>query len=274
MSKAVLAWLGILFVAMGITFVWLGIKYSLPAVEVRPSHSGFDKDYEIVPLSAGEPVLTEFTLTERSGRKLGTADLAGRVSVTNFFFTHCKHECLQQQRAFEIVQREYGPKDVQFVSISCDPQNDTPSRFKQYIAEQRFDIAKNGEAWWFLTGDLTYVRRVAEEIYQVPLKRFEHIETFVVRDKWQNHRGAFEWKDGKSLVELKLTLDKLLIETEPPAEVKAAAAERAAMIERANARAKAAKEGKAIEEAAPVEKPAAETTPAEEPKSAEAAPAP
>jgi protein SCO1/2 len=262
MSKAVLAWLGILFIAMGGTFVWLGIKYSLPAVEVRNIRKGIDLDYEINPPSASEPILTEFTLTERSGRKLGTADLAGRVSVTNFFFTHCPAECLKQQRAFEIVQREYGPQGVQFVSISCDPQNDTPSRFQQYVAEQRFDIAKEGEAWWFLTGDITYIQRVAAEIYQVPLKRFTHTEKFEVRDKWNNPRGSFSWKDGKSLVDCKLMLDKLLQETEPPADVVEAAAERAAMIERANANAKAAKEGKPTDVAPATE---AKDEPAAEP---------
>lgn len=253
MSKAVLAWLGVLFIAMGGTFVWLGIKYSLPAVEVQRTLSAVDRDYQIVPPSAGEPILTEYTLTERSGKKRGSADLLGRVSVANFFFTHCPQECLRQQRAFEIVQRDYGPKGVQFVSISCDPENDTPSRFSRYIAEQKFDIAKNGEAWWFLTGDLTYIQRVAAEYYQVPLKRYTHTEKFEVRDKWGNPRGSYSWKDDKSLVDLKFTLDKLLVETEPPPEVKAAAAERAAMIERAKAN------------AAPAEDAPAATPPADSP---------
>jgi protein SCO1/2 len=251
MSKAVLAWLGVLFLAMGGTFVWLGIKYSLPAVETRTILTGIDRDYEIKPPSADEPILTEFTLTERSGRKLGTVDLAGRVSVTNFFFTHCPAECLKQQRVFETVQREYGPQGVQFLSITCDPQNDPPSRFQKYVAEQRFDIAKEGEAWWFLTGDITYIQRVAEEIYQVPLKRFTHTEKFEVRDKWNNPRGSFSWKDGKSLVDCKLLLDKLLKETEPPAEVVEAALERKAMVERANANAKAAKDAKPVDKVEP-----------------------
>lgn len=262
MSKAVLAWLGVLFIAMGGTFVWLGIKYSLPAVEVQRTLSAVDRGYEIVPLSAGEPILTDYTLTERSGRKLGSQDLLGSVSVTNFFFSHCPAECLKQQRAFETVQRDYGPKGVQFVSITCDPQNDTPSRFTRYIAEHRFDIANGGEAWWFLTGDMHYIERVAAEYYQVPLKRYTHTEKFEVRDKWGNPRGSFAWKDEKSLVDLKFMLDKLLTETEPPAEVQAAAAERAAMIERAKANVAPAK----------VESPPKEDVPDETPPTASPAP--
>jgi protein SCO1/2 len=263
MSKAVLAWLGVLFIAMGGTFVWLGIKYSLPAMEVKRTLSAIDKDYQIVPASAGEPILTEFMLTERSGRKVGSADLLGKVSVTNFFFTYCPQECLRQQRAFEIVQREYGPKGVQFVSITCDPENDTPSRFTRYIAEHKFDIADGGRAWWFLTGDLTYIQRVAAEYYRVPLKRYTHTEKFEVRDKWGNPRGSFAWKDDKSLVDLKFMLDKLLTETEPPADVKAAAAERAAMIERAKDNVGPAKDAPVQD--APASETSAETAPADSP---------
>lgn len=270
MSKAVLAWLGVLFVAMGGTFVWLGIKYSLPAMEVKRTLSAVDRDYQIVPPSAGEPILTEFTLTERSGRKLGSSDVKGRVSVTNFFFSFCPQECLRQQRAFEIVQREYGPKGVQFMSITCDPENDTPSRFTKYIDEKRFDIANNGEAWWFLTGDLTYIQRVAAEYYQVPLKRYTHTEKFEVRDKWGNPRGSFAWKDDKSLVDLKFTLDKLLSETEPPAEVQAAAAERAAMIERAKTNVAPAPDSPVNN--APANEPPASETPAATPAADSPAP--
>ena len=165
MSKAVLAWLGILFIAMGGTIIWLGIKYSLPAVQVYAPVPEIDRDYKRPPPSAGDAYLTDYTLSERSGRRLGTADLAGRVSVTNFFFSSCPSTCLAQNRAFETVQLEYGPKGVQFVSITCDPEIDTPSLLAKYA--EKFEIANKGDAWWFLTGDLTYIRRIAEEGFEL-----------------------------------------------------------------------------------------------------------
>jgi cytochrome oxidase Cu insertion factor (SCO1/SenC/PrrC family) len=232
MSKAVLAWLGLLFVAMGGTFIWLGIKYSQPAVTVVGARSERDRDYQLPPPSAGDVYLTEYTLTERNGRKLGTDDLAGKVYVTNFFFSTCPTTCLQQNQKFETVQKEFGPKGVQFVSITCDPDTDTPSRLTRY-ADEKFKIAKNDDSWWFLTGDLKYIRRIAGEFYLVHLDKQTHTERFEVRDKWGNPRGSFEWKNDISLAELKLKLNSLLAETEPPADVQAAAKERAAMVERA-----------------------------------------
>jgi hypothetical protein len=44
-----------------------------------------------------------------------------------------------------------------------------------------------------------------------------------VRDKWGNFRGAFDWTDPAEIVKLKVLVDKLLAETEPPAEFAAAA---------------------------------------------------
>lgn len=236
MSKTVLGWLGVLFLAMGVTILWLGYKYSRPPIVVYTSVPEIDRGYELPPPSAGDVYLKEFTLTERDGSKKGSADLLGKVSVTNFFFSTCPADCLKQNKQFEIIQREYGPKGVQFVGITCDPDNDTPSRLAAY-ARANFDIANDGQAWWFLTGDLTYISRIAEELYSVPLKRYTHTEKFEVRDKWGNPRGSFSWKDSASLAELKLTLDRLLKETEPPADVVKAAQERAAMIARAEARA-------------------------------------
>ncbi|WP_425616872.1 SCO family protein [Anatilimnocola sp. NA78] len=258
MSKSVLAWLGVLFIAMGGTILWLGYKYSRPAAAVYTSDPVLDRGYKLPPPSAGDVYLKEFTLTERDGSKKGTADLAGKVNVTNFFFASCPAECKRQNAQFEIIQREYGPKGVQFLSITCDPELDTPSYLAQHA--RQFDIANDGQAWWFLTGDLTYIRRIAEEIYRVPLKRYTHTEKFEVRDKWGHPRGSFSWKEPASLAELKLTLDRLLAETEPPAEVVKAAEERATQIKQAE---EAATEQKAEKQAEPVpaEKPAEATSP-------------
>jgi protein SCO1/2 len=231
MSKAVLAWLGVLFVVAGGSLLWLGYKqFNRTDFSVQASVPEIDRDYQRKPLSAREPYLTEYALTERSGKQRGTADLAGKVFVTNFFFTTCPTECPRQQAAFDRVQREYGPKGVQFISITCDPQIDTPSRLKSYVDKQGYEIGNKGQDWWFLTGDLFYIQRIAYEYYGVPLKRLTHTEKFEVRDKWGNPRGSYAWKDEVALVELKLQLDKLLAETEPPADVKAAAEERAAQI--------------------------------------------
>lgn len=274
MSKAVLAWLGLLFVTMGGTFIWLGIKYSLPAAAIISTRSEKDASYQLPPPSAGDAYLTEYTLTERNGRQLGTKDLAGKVYVTNFFFSTCPKDCKRQQEVLQTVQREYGPKGVQFISISCDPDVDTPSQLSAYV-DNFFRDANRDDSWWFLTGDLKYIQRVAGEFYGVYLKRYEHTEGFEVRDKWGNPRGSFEWKNNIALAELKLKLNSLLAETEPPADVKAKAAEHAELVRRANERSTGVPEPAVPgAEAPPTETPAAETPKADSNAAGQSTPAP
>lgn len=213
LSKAAVAWIAVLFLVMGVTGVVLGLRYGRPSA--GGSTSTIDEEYRRKPASADQPWIKEYELTERSGKKVGSADLAGKVQVVDFFFSSCPQTCFLQNTEFAAVHREYGPKGVQFVSITCDPDVDSPSKLRDYAT--RFQGV--ADSWWFLTGELGYVQRVSAEYYEVPLQRFTHVEYFLAIDKWGNRRGKFHWKNSTEIAQLKLLLDQLLKETEPPAEL-------------------------------------------------------
>ena len=212
MSKALLAWLALILLVMGT----IGIALGWRAAQSGKSGSNSEPDYAQVPSSANASWLSTFMLTERDGRKLGTNELKGKVHVTNFFFSSCPGPCLTQNKKFEEIQLQYGERGVQFLSISCDPEVDTPARLRDYA--RKFQI--KGDDWWFLTGDLMYIRRIAAEIYQVPLDKQTHTERFLVTDKWGNLRGQFHWGKPEEMTDMKLLLDKLLAETSPPEQKK------------------------------------------------------
>ena len=71
--------------------------------------------------------------------------------MLNFIFTTCTTICPVLSATFSQVQRELGPeaKNVRMISVTIDPEQDTPAQLKKYAA--RFK-AKAG--WQFLTGDL------------------------------------------------------------------------------------------------------------------------
>jgi hypothetical protein len=117
------------------------------------------------------------------------------------------------------VQDAYEGKDVVFLSITCDPSFDTPQALSKYADE--FEAPK--DQWLFLTGDMNYLKRVGGEAFFLPVEERGHIDRFAVRDKWGNFRGAFDWTDPAEIVKLKILVDKLLVETEPPAEFAAVA---------------------------------------------------
>lgn len=217
MSKTVIAWLALMLIVLGGTGIILTLKYrreqGLASGSARPE---VDLEYRRVPTSSSATLLTEFTLTERSGEQVGTAELKGKVHVVNFFFSTCPTSCMQQNRKFSELHQVYGRQGVQFVSITCDPETDSPAVLREY-ASRHFPQA--GKTWWFLTGDLGYLQRVAGEIFTVFLKRQQHMEDFLVIDKWGNYRGKFHWNRDEELTDLRRLLDKLVVETSPPADL-------------------------------------------------------
>ena len=94
--------------------------------------------------------LPRFALTDQTGRAFGTRELAGKVWVSDFIFTACQEACpLLSQRMQDIGRRtkNLGP-DFHLVSISVDPDRDTPPRLAEYAAR----YAANPVRWSFLTG--------------------------------------------------------------------------------------------------------------------------
>src|SRR4051794_11464825 len=68
-----------------------------------------------------------FELTDQLGRKVRTGDLAGSAWVANFVFTRCPSVCPLLTAKFHALQKQLAdlPR-VRFVSISVDPEYDTP----------------------------------------------------------------------------------------------------------------------------------------------------
>ena len=95
-------------------------RAKLPAVEQKKVVTVVDDSFEVPP-----GLLTEYSLTERSGRKFFSRELAGKVHVANFFFSMCPRECPRQTAEVAQIDKDFGPRGAYFVSISCDPERDT-----------------------------------------------------------------------------------------------------------------------------------------------------
>ncbi len=160
------------------------------------------------------PILKDFQLTERSGKLFDSKKLDGQVWVASFFFASCPHKCRLQNEHIGRLHRHWGPKGVTFVSITCDPTNDTPPELQKYA--RKFDA--HPEQWQFLTGEMLHIRRIGGEIFQVPVQQGFHDYNLLLVDRWGKLRGHFDWKDSEQLAELEESIGKLLDETEPPSE--------------------------------------------------------
>ncbi len=104
------------------------------------------------PASPAAKYFSDVELINQDGQKLRFYSdvLKGKVVIINTFFATCNGVCPPMNRNLEKIQEALGDrlgKDAFIVSISVDPEMDTPPRLKSY--SQRFH-ARPG--WTFLTG--------------------------------------------------------------------------------------------------------------------------
>lgn len=106
------------------------------------------------PESLGE--IRDFTLTERSGRSVSRADLAGRVWVAGFVFTRCTGPCPKVTATMRTLQDGLLSTNAKLVSFSVDPEWDTPAVLTQYAQQ----VGADPERWWMLTGPQSVIDSV------------------------------------------------------------------------------------------------------------------
>jgi len=98
-------------------------------------------------------VIPELYLNDTNNTKVSLQEILGGDGpvMLNFIFTTCTTICPILSATFSQVQRELGneAKNVRMISITIDPEQDTPERLKEYAG--RF---KAESGWLFLTGSI------------------------------------------------------------------------------------------------------------------------
>ena len=119
-------------------------------------------------------------LTNQDGKQLRlyTDILKGNVVIINSFYSTCSGVCRVTIPVFKQLQESLGErvgKDVRLVSITVDPENDTPEVLKQYAAGVG---AKPG--WDFLTGDKQTVDQILYKLGLYVEAKEDHSNVFIV----------------------------------------------------------------------------------------------
>ena len=158
------------------------------------------------------PKVDPFTLTERSGKEFDSSELEGKVWFASFFFTSCPSICREQNLQIAELRKSYRDQDLTFVSMTCDPENDTPVKLREYAKTFKADP----EHWLFLTGEFEKLQAVSQGIFNTALSTSTHGTNLMLVDKWGRFRDRFDWQDPSELIRLRAVLDEVLAETEPP----------------------------------------------------------
>jgi len=128
-----------------------------------------------------------FEFENQRGLLIGNADYKNKVYVVEFFFTSCPTICPRMNENMVKVQNEfYGNPSFGIVSISIDPERDSPEVLKAY-ADEKGATLKN---WNFLTGDKEEIYSFSNDGFKLYAGEnkdveggFEHSGLFALIDK-------------------------------------------------------------------------------------------
>jgi cytochrome oxidase Cu insertion factor (SCO1/SenC/PrrC family) len=168
---------------------------------------------EAIPEGVTGPPLTDFELTERSGRTFRSADMRGRVWVATYFFTTCPGNCIRLNRNIQSMHNRPELGGVTWVSITCDPDTDQLPELRAYADQWKADP----ERWLFCRAELDYTRRVARGM-NLLLSRKGHQDYAIVFDKAGKVRGIYNATSARECERLRTKLLECL-EEEPPGEI-------------------------------------------------------
>ena len=150
------------------------------------------------------PVLgqvADFTLTNQLGRVVSLADLRGHVWVGDIIFTRCPGPCRKMTRQMKELEKAVpAGSDVKLVTLTTDPEYDTPKVLKKYGD----DYSADPNRWMFLTGTKSEIRKLGVDSLKLsavenkpgeredPNDLFIHATYFVLVDRKGQLRGVFQ----------------------------------------------------------------------------------
>lgn len=140
-----------------------------------------------------------FSLTDQDGQRLTNEDLRGKIVLYSFGCAHCGPPGPQSTQTMREVQDrldevDFGEIPFKMVTISFDPEHDTPDVLRAYAEEAGADP----DLWCFVTGDPTRLKHILGggfEVYYEPNEdgSFAFDQVFVLVDGWGIIRGDYRY---------------------------------------------------------------------------------
>jgi protein SCO1 len=140
-------------------------KLDGPRTPLPSAAPSFRRVRDVEPLGVGDK-LTDYSFTNSAGRQVKLSDYQGKAIALTFIFTRCPFPtfCPRLSSSFAETQAKLkaapgGPTNWMLLSITIEPEFDTPERLKGY--GERYKADPNH--WDFLTGDLTDITAIGEQ---------------------------------------------------------------------------------------------------------------
>ena len=192
----------------GKKFIWLFVAaIVLVPVTVFGIVKWYEREFTSLPvLGPKGHTISEFMLSDQSGRIISAEEWKNKIVVANLFFTHCPSVCPKMIRNLKKVQQRFaGDRDLLLASFTVDPDRDSVQQLNRYASQ--LDIRGN---WQLLTGSKKEIYRLARKSFLIVATDgdggsddFIHSEQFVLIDGKKRVRGFYK---GTSETEVKTLL--------------------------------------------------------------------
>ena len=182
------------YIGLFIIIILFGI-FSLPKIYERVVNSDIKDSNRLntnerlayLSISDEKRKAPDFLLTNQDSILISNDDMIGKVYVLEFFFTRCPDICIEMNQNMKLLDEEFGDSnDFGIISITIDPNNDTPSILKKY--SEALDV--KSQNWHFLTGEKDYIYDLANIGFNIFANQnsnfiggFEHQGYFALIDK-------------------------------------------------------------------------------------------
>lgn len=186
-------------------------EYELPVFFEK----GVDNPFQECPITdTTQHYIPDFAFTNQEGNTVGKAQMEGKITIVDFFFTSCPSICPDMSREMERVNDMFRDEPrVQIFSISIDPDYDTPAILKEYADRHYAQAGK----WDFLTGDKLETYRLARCGFVIPTldgngvpDDFVHSDKFILVDELGRIRGYYSGTNRED-VDLLMLEAKILL---------------------------------------------------------------
>ena len=182
-------------------------EYDLPIY----FQNGVDNPFRECPSSdTTQHYIPDFSFTNQNGEMMGRQEMEGKITVVDFFFTSCPSICPIMSKEMERVNDMFRDEPgVQIMSISIDPEYDTPEILKEYAERHNATPGK----WHFLSGPKEETYQLARCGFVIPTvdgngvpDDFVHSDKFMLIDELGRIRGYYSGTNREEV-------DLLILET-------------------------------------------------------------
>ena len=143
----------------------------------------------------------DFILTDSANRPFQFQKLRGKVIIVDFIFTTCQGVCPMMTKNMKTLYEQFrDKKNVAFLSITVNPEYDTPDILAKYVKNLNIDPNQ----WVFLTGTRDSIQRVAVEKFKIGSvdEPVFHSAYFVLVDQHGNARGYYDGSEDAMMQKL------------------------------------------------------------------------